>query len=219
MGGVNRMDNIQQVTLTVESNQGVNRNGNTQIRAFAPPITKNYSMPLFLTPEQAEHFDPKFSNGQKDFAATLVKGNLKDGKDGTYPDHYWWNVAVFDGSENDFLMQKLDDHQIAEIEETIDPKTQEVFIAEPYVDTPYIDEVLTTESEKPKWSKKLDTTGQSIVRQVAFKGAIDAGNASGEFVGLRNGELAQTINEMTDVFEQIILGNYTQTVEETKEIS
>ena len=105
-------------------------------------------------------------------------------------------------------MQKLDDHQIAEIEETIDPKTQEVF-----------DEVLTTDSEKPKWSKKLDTTGQSIVRQVAFKGAIDAGNASGEFVGLRNGELAQTINEMTDVFEQIILGNYTQAAEETKEIS
>ena len=208
MGGVNRMNDVQQVTLTVESNQGVNRNGNTQIRAFAPPITKNYSMPLFLTPEQAEHFDPKFANAQKDFAATLVKGNLKDGKDGTYPDHYWWNVAVFDGSENDFYMQKLDDHQIAEIEETIDPKTQEVF-----------DEVFTTDSEKPKWSKKLDTTGQSIVRQVAFKGAIDAGNASGEFVGLRNGELAQTINEMTDVFEQIILGNYTQATEETKEIS
>jgi hypothetical protein len=73
--------------------------------------------------------------------------------------------------------------------------------------------------QKPKWPEKLDATGQSIVRQVAFKGAIDAGNASGEFVGLRNGELAQTINEMTDVFEQIILGNYTQTAEETKEIS
>ena len=52
------MDNIQQVTLTVESNQGVNRNKNTQIRAFAPPITKNFSIPLFLTPEQAKHFDP-----------------------------------------------------------------------------------------------------------------------------------------------------------------
>ncbi len=86
------MDNIQQVTLTVESNQGVNRNKNTQIRAFAPPITNNYSIPLFLSPQQAEQFDPKFSNGQKDFAATLVKGNLKDGKDGTYPDHYWWNA-------------------------------------------------------------------------------------------------------------------------------
>jgi hypothetical protein len=217
MGGVNRMDNIQQVTLTVESNQGVNRNKNTQIRAFAPPITKNFSIPLFLTPEQAKHFDPKFSNGQKDFAATLVKGNLKDGKDGSYPDHYWWNVAVFDGSENDFYVKKMLGLQPVETEQLVDPyathgnrfvKTQEVF-----------DEVLTTESEKPKWPEKLDATGQSIVRQVAFKGAIDAGNASGEFVGLRNGELAQTINEMTDVFEQIILGNYTQATEETKEIS
>tara|TARA_R100000781_G_scaffold31857_1_gene23298 strand:- start:311 stop:940 length:630 start_codon:yes stop_codon:yes gene_type:complete len=209
MGGVNRMNDVQQVTLKVESIQGVNADtGNTQIRAFAPPVTNNYAMTLFLTPEQAEHFDPKFSKGQKDFAATLLKGNLKKDKDGSYPDHYWWNVAVFDGSENDFYMQKLDDHQIAEIEETIDPKTQEVF-----------DEVFTTESQKPKWPEELDAKGQSIVRQVAFKGAIDAGNASGEFVGLRNGELAQTINEMTDVFEQIILGNYTQAAEETKEIS
>ena len=208
MGGVNIMDNIQQVTLTVESNQGVNRNKNTQIRAFAPPITNNYSIPLFLSPQQAEQFDPKFSNGQKDFAATLVKGNLKDGKDGTYPDHYWWNVAVFDGSENDFYVKKMLGLQPVEPEQAVDPKTQEVF-----------DEVFTTDSQKPKWPEKLDATGQSIVRQVAFKGAIDAGNASGEFVGLRNGELAQTINEMTDVFEQIILGNYTQAAEETKEIS
>ena len=208
MGGVNIMDNIQQVTLTVESNNGVNNNGNTQIRAFAPPITKNYSMPLFLTPEQAEQFDSKFANAQKEFPATLVKGKLKDGKDGSYPDHYWWNVGVFDEIANDFYTQKLNEQQTVETEEPVDPKTQEIF-----------DEVFPTESQKPKWSEKLDTTGQSIVRQVAVKSAVESLNGSGSLVGLRMDDIADSIAYLADKIEQIILGNYTQATEEIKEIS
>ena len=51
----------------------------------------NYPMPLFLNAEQA-----KALNGTGTYKALLVPSRLKDGKDGSYQSHYWYNVYSFE---------------------------------------------------------------------------------------------------------------------------
>lgn len=49
------------------------------------------------------------------------------------------------------------------------------------------------------WSLNMDDRGRAIIRQVAFKAAVDVAG---------DGWVAQGISDMTDTFERIILGTY-----------
>lgn len=51
----------------------------------------------------------------------------------------------------------------------------------------------------PAWSLNMDDRGRAIIRQVAFKAAVDVAG---------DGWVAQGISDMTDTFERIILGTY-----------
>ena len=51
------------------------------------------------------------------------------------------------------------------------------------------------------WSLNMDDRGRAIIRQVAFKAAVDVAG---------DGWVAQGISDMTDTFERIILGTYEQ---------
>ena len=55
------------------------------------------------------------------------------------------------------------------------------------------------------WAVNLDTTGRSIIRQVAFKEAAAMESSTG-------GQSFDNINAMTNIFEQIILGLYVEEV-------
>lgn len=55
------------------------------------------------------------------------------------------------------------------------------------------------------WAVNLDTTGRSIIRQVAFKEAAAIESSTG-------GQSFDNINAMTNIFEQIILGLYVEEV-------
>jgi hypothetical protein len=67
----------------------------------------------------------------------------------------------------------------------------------------------------PDWVTKLDVTGRSIIRQVAFKGAIDVVAPHAAIAASKplSGTLAW-VNELTDAFEDIILCTYEPTAEE-----
>ena len=83
-------------TIEIEYREKVNKaDGGVMIRAMVPGITKDYPMPLHLTSEQAEALgDP--TQGAR-FKVKLVQSSLKDGKDGSWPSDFWYNVAIFEG--------------------------------------------------------------------------------------------------------------------------
>jgi len=82
---------METVRVAVES-RSTNKNGNPLIRCTIPGYGK-YPIPLNLTPEQGE----QLRDGKDDYEAVLVKGELKEGKSGDFPDNFWWNVAMFEG--------------------------------------------------------------------------------------------------------------------------
>ena len=83
-------------TIEIEYREKVNKpGGGVMIRAMVPGITKDYSMPLHLTPEQAEVLGDPTSGAR--FKVKLVQSSLKDGKDGSWPSDFWYNVAIFEG--------------------------------------------------------------------------------------------------------------------------
>jgi len=82
---------METVRVTVES-RSTNKNGNPLIRCMIPGYGK-YPIPLNLTPEQGE----QLRDGKDDYEAVIVKGPLKEGKSGDFPDNFWWNVAMFEG--------------------------------------------------------------------------------------------------------------------------
>ena len=82
---------MESVRVTVES-RSTNSKQNPLIRCMIPGYGR-YPIPLNLTPEQGE----RLAEGKNDYDAILVRGALKDGKSGDFPDHFWWNVAMFEG--------------------------------------------------------------------------------------------------------------------------
>ena len=73
------------VNLTVESITGPQKSsGDWPIRAIVEGLGK-FSMPLFVSAEVSP--DPGAT-----YQATVVKGNQKNGTDGTAPWHFFWNV-------------------------------------------------------------------------------------------------------------------------------
>ena len=96
---------MEKKKVTVES-VGVNANNYPLVRCFVEGITPpnaKYSMPLNLTPEQGETLNyPE----QIEYEVVLVQGKLKNNKDGAYPDHYYYDVAMFEGVVNESHMGK-----------------------------------------------------------------------------------------------------------------
>lgn len=83
-------------TIEIEYREKVNKpDGGVMIRAMVPGITKDWPMPLHLTPEQAEALGDPTSGAR--FKVKLVQSSLKDGKDGSWPSDFWYNVAIFEG--------------------------------------------------------------------------------------------------------------------------
>lgn len=74
---------IQVLSIADKDDGGVKLSVETDI--------SNYPMPLFLNAEQA-----KALNGTGTYKALLVPSRLKDGKDGSYQSHYWYNVYSFE---------------------------------------------------------------------------------------------------------------------------
>tara|TARA_R100000306_G_C4371271_1_gene140108 strand:- start:1083 stop:1976 length:894 start_codon:yes stop_codon:yes gene_type:complete len=96
--------------VTVKA-QETNKAGNPLIRCFVEGITPpngQYPIALNLTPEQGEALEP----GKTEYEAVLVKGNLRKDRDGNdksgeYPDHFYYEVAMFEGIVNEQLMNSI----------------------------------------------------------------------------------------------------------------
>ena len=91
---------METYTVTVKS-QEKNQSGLPLIRALVPGITPNttnpYPIPLNLTEEQGD----MLSRDKDQYEAVLMRGNLRKGQDGNektgqYPDHYFYEVAMFE---------------------------------------------------------------------------------------------------------------------------
>lgn len=108
---------MQKRKVTVES-VGVNANNYPLVRCFVEGITPpnaKYSIPLNLTPEQGETLNyPE----QTEYEAVLVQGKLKNNKDGAYPDHYYYDVAMFEGVVNESHMSKARSEGTPQISES-----------------------------------------------------------------------------------------------------
>ena len=90
-------DETRIVTASIEGIKGTAQNddGTTryQVSANIPEISK-YPMPLFVTAPSA----PVPGTTLK---VALRKGRLKQGKDGQYDNHYWWDVVDWDVSDEE----------------------------------------------------------------------------------------------------------------------
>ena len=101
---------MESYTVTVKAFE-TNSQGNPLIRCLVPGITPDtnnpFPIPLNLTPEQGKRLD----NSVTQYDATLVRGDLRKDqngilKSGQYPDHYFYEVAMFDGIVNDAAMAR-----------------------------------------------------------------------------------------------------------------
>ncbi len=100
----NHMVNLDQ-TIEIEFTEKVNKpDGGVMIRAMVPGITNKWAMPLHLTPEQAEMLGDPVAGAR--FKAKLVQSALKDGKDGSWPSDFWYNVAIFEGVADERNIKK-----------------------------------------------------------------------------------------------------------------
>ena len=95
-----------------------NSQGNPLIRALVPGITPDtnnpFPIPLNLTKEQGMRLDTSI----KEYDVTLVRGALRKDqhgqpKTGQYPDHYFYEVAMFDGIVNEMVMSRGDAEPLA----------------------------------------------------------------------------------------------------------
>ena len=74
---------MQELSIADKDDGGVKLSVETEM--------SNYPMPLFINAEQK-----KALNGTGKYKALLVPSKLKDGKDGIYQSHYWYNAYSFE---------------------------------------------------------------------------------------------------------------------------
>jgi len=177
------METTLVVTIKVDSMR-LNKQDNWCLQAFVPGITNQYPIPLNLTTAQGEYVR-EISEKTEYENVKVQRGNLKEGKDGTYANHYYWDVAVFEGIENEMVANKppasgTGTGWIPTGHGNIATKTVPV-----RTDTPEV---------PVHFSEMLDTTGRSIIRQVAFKAAVERTNGSPE-----------NVRDLTDQYERILL--------------
>ena len=160
-------------TIEIEYREKVNKpDGGVMIRAMVPGITKDWPMPLHLTPEQAEALGDPTSGAR--FKAKLVQSSLKDGKDGSWPSDFWYNVAIFEGVVDERNIKK---------EPTVAPPAPKV-------------------APKPKVAPTVQAPPISredlIVKQVIFKEASNHSHGNTPEEVVRN--LDYLFKEFTKVF-------------------
>ena len=142
------------------------------IRAMVPGITKDWPMPLHLSPEQAEALGDPTSGAR--FKVKLVQSSLKDGKDGSWPSDFWYNVAIFEGVVDERNIKK---------EPTVAPPAPKV-APQPKVAPPV---------QAPSMSRE-----DLIVKQVIFKEASNHSHGNTPEEVVRN--LDYLFKEFTKVF-------------------
>ena len=183
-----QMETTLVVTIKVDSMR-LNKQDNWCLQAFVPGITNQYPIPLNLTTAQGEYVR-EISEKTEYENVKIQRGNLKEGKDGTYANHYYWDVAVFEGIENEMVADK------PPTSGNVATKTVPVRTATPRPEnwTKSKEPFLTTVEVPVHFSEMLDTTGRSIIRQVAFKAAVERTNGSPE-----------NVRDLTDQYERILL--------------
>ena len=160
-------------TIEIEYREKVNKpDGGVMIRAMVPGITKDWPMPLHLTPEQAEALGDPTSGAR--FKVKLVQSTLKDGKDGSWPSDFWYNVAIFEGVVDERNIKK---------EPTVAPPAPKV-APQPKVAPPV---------QAPSMSRE-----DLIVKQVIFKEASNHSHGNTPEEVVRN--LDYLFKEFTKVF-------------------
>lgn len=101
---------MESKTVTVKGRE-TNSAGYPLIRCFVDGITPpnaQFPIALNLTKEQGEALE----DGKTEYNAVLVQGKLKkdasgNPKSGDYPDHYYYEVASFEGIVNERLMDSV----------------------------------------------------------------------------------------------------------------
>lgn len=82
-------------TIRIES-KGASKNGDTQVKAFCEELgIKNYSTPLYVPDEDALGMLAGAT-----YPAYLVRGKLKDGKQGDYGNEFYWNWLGYEASSD-----------------------------------------------------------------------------------------------------------------------
>jgi hypothetical protein len=88
-----------------------NQSGKPLLRCIVPGITPSnanpFPIPLNLTEEQGE----MIVQGKTEYDVTLIRGDLRKDqqgnlKSGQYPDHYFYEVAMFEGIPNETAMAR-----------------------------------------------------------------------------------------------------------------
>lgn len=119
-------------------------------------------------------------NAPKAFASKVMEErDLADGQKTLWELEY---EEVTEGEYTNYYVTSA--HSLA-------PDTPTVTVTEPTMTTP---EVTTPVGS---WASKLDTTGRSIIRQVAFKEIEN-----------KDGKEASALMALTDLYEEIILGSW-----------
>ena len=165
-------------TIEIEYREKVNKpDGGVMIRAMVPGITKDWPMPLHLTPEQAEALGDPTSGAR--FKVKLVQSSLKDGKDGSWPSDFWYNVAIFEGVVDERNIKK---------ESFLDSAPEPKAAPQPKVAPP---------TQAPSISRE-----DLIVKQVIFK------EASNHAVGDTNEEIVMNLDLLFKGFTSVFYGDY-----------
>ena len=101
--GVKLVDLNQTIEIEYD-NHKKKPDGGVQMYVNVEGIPNRYAMPVHLTPEQAAAIgDPVAGTRYK---AKLVQSSLKDGKDGSWPSDFWYNVAIFEGVADERNIKK-----------------------------------------------------------------------------------------------------------------
>ena len=167
-------------TIEIEYREKVNKpDGGVMIRAMVPGITKDWPMPLHLTPEQAEALGDPTSGAR--FKVKLVQSTLKDGKDGSWPSDFWYNVAIFEGVVDERNIKK-----------------------EPFLDS--VKSISNAATDMPKVVPTVQAPPISredlIVKQVIFK------EASTHAVGDTVAEVVMNLDLLFKEFTKVFYGDY-----------
>jgi hypothetical protein len=139
------------VKVTVES-RAINSRQLPLIRCMIPGYGQ-YSIPLNLTKEQGAMLE----EGRTEYEAVLVKGRLKDGKDGAYPDNFWWNVAMFEGVADEVAMSRAKNNPEPEVSTPVYANTPV------YTDTPVSTfSSVNTKTTEIRWGVCLKIAGPQV---------------------------------------------------------
>ena len=143
----------------------------------------NYPMPLFLNAEQA-----KALNGTGTYKALLVPSRLKDGKDGSYQSHYWYNVYSFEDIYDERNKPKGDTAPKQTATATI--PGEDTLVKQPVGAVGLIDE------------SELSQKDSIIVQEIAIKLAFEL--TEGETVAIH----VANANELYPMILEVFYGKY-----------